>query len=163
MTQPEDYTTRLQQLLDRWNAGDKSAIDEIISHSQEWLRRMASKMLATKPHVGRWNQTGDLLQNALLRLHRALKDVSPESTRDFYGLAALQIRRELIDMARSLYGPEGLARHHQSDPGQADDDGAARPLYEKIDPATDVANQSEMTNFLKALAASLRKNAKCSN
>ena len=141
------YTTRLQGLLDRWSAGDESAMDEIIVHSQDRLRRMASRMLAAKPHVGRWNQTDDVLQNALVRLHRSLKAVKPDSKRAFTGLAAIQIRRELIDMARSLYGPEGHGRHHKSDPGEADSGGNASPLYDGVDPATDVVGQLEMVEF----------------
>src|SRR5260370_477424 len=96
MADPQGYTTRLQGLLERWAQGDDSAIDEIIAHSQDRLRRMAHRMLAGKPHVGRWNQTDDLLQNALVRLHRALKAVKPDSKPAFNGLAATQIRRELI-------------------------------------------------------------------
>ena len=119
----------------------------MIVHSQDQLRRMASRMLAGKPHVGRWHQTDDVLQNALIRLHRSLKVVKPDSKRAFTGLAATQIRRELIDMARSLYGPEGHGRHHKSDPGAADPEGNARPLYEKADPATDVICQLEMAEF----------------
>ena len=147
MTESQSYTTRLQSLLDRWSAGDESAIDEIIVHSQDRLRRMASRMLAAKPHVGRWNQTDDVLQNSLVRLHRSLKAVKPDSTRAFNGLAATQIRRELIDMARSLYGPKGHGRHHKSDPGQADPEGNVPPLYEAADPATDVVCQVEMAEF----------------
>jgi RNA polymerase sigma-70 factor (ECF subfamily) len=36
----------------------------------------------------------------MLRLMNALRDVRPASTRGFQGLAALQVRRELIDLAR---------------------------------------------------------------
>lgn len=147
MTEQNGYTTRLQNLLDRWSAGDEKAIDEIIVHSQDQLRRIASRMLAAKPHVGRWNLTDDVLQNSLIRLHRSLKVVKPDSKRAFIGLAATQIRRELIDMARSLYGPEGHGRHHKSDPGQADPDGNAHPLYEEADPADDVIDQLEMVEF----------------
>ena len=49
MSDTEGYTTRLQGLLDRWNAGDETAIEEMIVHSQDRLRRMASRMLAAKP------------------------------------------------------------------------------------------------------------------
>lgn len=143
MTGQEGYTTRLQSLLVRWSAGDEEVIDEIIVHSQGQLRRIASRMLAAKPHVGRWNQTDDVLQNSLIRLHRSLKAVKPESKRAFIGLAAVQIRRELIDMARSLYGPEGHGRHHKSDPGQAN----SRPLYEAAAPSDDVVGQLELAEF----------------
>lgn len=70
---------------------------------------MARRMLKKYPGVGRWSDTDDLLQESLLRLHRALATVSPETPRKFYGLAAIQIRRELIDLARRFFGPEGLA------------------------------------------------------
>jgi RNA polymerase sigma-70 factor (ECF subfamily) len=64
--------------------------------------------------VRRWEQTDDVLQNAVLRLCRALQDVQPQTPRDFLGLATLQIRRELIDLARHYYGAAGLGAHHAS-------------------------------------------------
>src|SRR5262249_18562388 len=48
----------------------------------------------------RYEDTDDVLQNALLRLLRALRDTPPESVPQFFRLAALQIRRELLDLAR---------------------------------------------------------------
>ena len=147
MTDQPGYTTHLQGLLDRWNAGDESAIEEIIAHSQGRLRRMASVMLQKKPHNARWVETGDVLQSALIRLDRALKAVKPDSVRAFHGLAATQIRRELIDLARKLYGPEGHARHHQTDPGAANPEGNPRPLYEPADSATDAVGQTDMAEF----------------
>ena len=57
-------------------------------------------MLRGYPLVRRWEQTDDVLQNAMLRLYRALADVTPDSLRHFYNLAALQIRRELLDLAK---------------------------------------------------------------
>ncbi len=38
-------------------------------------------------------------RTALIRLTRALGEVTPQSVRDFYRLAAEQIRRELLDLA----------------------------------------------------------------
>jgi RNA polymerase sigma factor (sigma-70 family) len=147
MADSQGYTTRLQGLLDRWAEGDATAIAEIIAHSQDRLRRMAHRMLAEKPYVQRWNQSDDVLQNALIRLHRALKAVKPESKAAFNALAATQIRRELIDMARQLFGPEGHGRHHQSDPGVADSDGQQRPLYEAAGSVTDPFDAREMAQF----------------
>jgi RNA polymerase sigma-70 factor (ECF subfamily) len=53
----------------------------------------------------------------MLRLHRALAQVKPESASQFYGLAVAQIRRELIDLARHHYGAEGQGAHHHTDGG----------------------------------------------
>lgn len=71
-------------------------------------------MLRRYPDVQRWVQTGDVLQNSLLRLLRALEQIRPHSVRDFFGLAGEQMRRELLDLARHFNGPEGMAAHHVS-------------------------------------------------
>jgi RNA polymerase sigma-70 factor (ECF subfamily) len=78
-------------------------------------------MLKGYPHVCRWEQTDDVLQNALMRLYRALADVRPESLRHFYSLAALQIRRELLDLSKHYFGPEGQAAKHHTNGGEATD------------------------------------------
>ena len=51
----------------------------------------------------------------MTRLHRSLAKIQPKTVRHFDNLAATQIRRELIDLARSYYGPEGLAANHHTD------------------------------------------------
>jgi len=82
-------------------------------------------MLQRYPQVKRWEETDDILQAALMRLHRSLKEVHPQTTREFYGLAATQIRRSLIDLVRHHYGPQGQGAHHHSQGGgkAADDSG----------------------------------------
>ncbi|MBX7104790.1 MAG: sigma-70 family RNA polymerase sigma factor [Gemmataceae bacterium] len=94
--------------------GDRAARNEVIRRAQRRLERIAKRMIRNFPNVNRWANFEDVLQNALIRLLRALETVTPTSTREFYGLAARQIRRELIDMARSLSGPHGLAANHAS-------------------------------------------------
>jgi RNA polymerase sigma factor (sigma-70 family) len=54
------------------------------------------------------------LQNALLRLLRSLQNVTPASTREFLGLAAVETRRELLDLGRHFYGRRGLGANHAS-------------------------------------------------
>jgi RNA polymerase sigma-70 factor (ECF subfamily) len=51
--------------------------------------------------VHRWEQTDDVFQAAAMRLSRALKDVTPRDTREFFGLAARQVRWELLNMAET--------------------------------------------------------------
>ena len=64
------------------------------------LSRLARKMLRSYPGVRRWELTDDIVQNAALRLWQCLDAVKPASVRSFINLAAVQIRRELIDLAR---------------------------------------------------------------
>ena len=80
----------------------------------------------------RWVETDDVLQNSLMRLMRALEKVEVESPRHFLALSALQIRRELIDLARHYYGPAGLGANHESRAGV---DSKQRENVEAIDQA----------------------------
>src|SRR5688572_3766997 len=101
-------SVQLQSWLDRLAHGDLGARDEMLRHFCARLERLARKMLYCYPAVRRWVETDDVLQNALMRLFRALQEVRPETVRDFFGLAAEQMRRELIDLARHFQGPQGL-------------------------------------------------------
>jgi RNA polymerase sigma-70 factor (ECF subfamily) len=62
----------------------------------------------------RWEATDDVLNGAMLRLLRALEEITPDTPRQFFGLAATVIRRELLDLARHYYGPRGPGANHVS-------------------------------------------------
>src|ERR1700722_1336874 len=94
------HTTELHAWLDRIKAGDLAAREELLRSLCARLERLARKMLSHFPSVRHWAETCDVQQNAVLRLLRALEQVRPESVRDFFGLAAEQMRRELLDLAR---------------------------------------------------------------
>lgn len=115
----QGHTTRLAQCLQRLHNGDSDARSDLIEHACERLRRLTHRMLRGYQHVRRWSETDDVLQNALVRLHRSLAEVSPITPREFYGLAATQIRRELIDLARHYYGVMGCGANHHTDGGIA--------------------------------------------
>jgi RNA polymerase sigma factor (sigma-70 family) len=74
------------------------------------LRRIASRMLSRFTSSRRQEDTDDLLQNAALRLRRALNDVVLQSPGHAMALAVTQIRRELVDLIRRLRRrPDGAA------------------------------------------------------
>jgi RNA polymerase sigma-70 factor (ECF subfamily) len=75
---------------------------------------MARKALHGFPGVRRWEETADVVQNTLLRVHRALDRQVPATAREFLGFAAMLIRRELITLLRHHHGPEGHGAHHDS-------------------------------------------------
>lgn len=104
----------LSLLVERHQSGDPAAREQLIAAAVGRLERLARKMLRGFPGVGRWEDTADVLQNALIRLDRALRAVAPSSSREFIGLAAEQIRRELLDLARRHRGPHGMGRNHES-------------------------------------------------
>jgi RNA polymerase sigma-70 factor (ECF subfamily) len=100
----DDRTSQLQRLIDLLQQGDASARDRLLDGAYDRLPRLTRKMLKGYPGVRAFEETDDVLQNAALRLRRALVDVVPSSVRDFIGLAATQVRRELIDLARYYQG-----------------------------------------------------------
>ena len=110
--------SELDGLLERLRNGDPAARGEVINLACERLRRLTRRMLRDYPAVHRWSETDDVLQGAMIRLHRSLSQVRPESERRFFGLAATQIRRELIDLARHHLGPEGHGANHHTDGGE---------------------------------------------
>jgi RNA polymerase sigma factor (sigma-70 family) len=159
MADATDSTTEIQIRLDRLRAGDESACDELLEIARARLGRLARKMLQGYPGVRRWEQTDDIIQNVSLRLSRALKEVRPESVRSFICLGAVQIRRELIDLARHYEGPEGLGRHQISQAGPDDagtQSGPPDSPADTDDPAR-LASWAEFHDTIEALPEAERE------
>jgi len=116
---PSESPTSFTTCLERLRLGDVAARGELIARAQERLRQLAHQRLWDWPHLQRWVETDDVLQGALIRLDRALQVVRVPSSQDFVRLAACQIRRELHDLGRRFFGPEGLAVRHATPPVNA--------------------------------------------
>lgn len=99
-------------LLERLAEGNSTARELLLVHATDRMRLLARKMLRDYPGVQRWEQTDDVVQNVLLRLNRALHDIRPVTVRCFLQLAALQVRRECIDLVRHYFGPHGLGANY---------------------------------------------------
>jgi RNA polymerase sigma factor (sigma-70 family) len=99
------HTSQLHDWLDRIRAGDAAAFDELLRGVSGKLLLLATRLLRLFPKVARWADVEDVLQNATLRLMQALKVIRPDSMSRFYGLAATEIRRELLDLARKMFHP----------------------------------------------------------
>lgn len=118
MTNPALDTLWLHDRVARFRDGDRAAIDELLCAISARLERLAHRMLRDFPGVRTGSDTGDVVQGAMLRLMSALENVQPTSTREFAGLAALQVRRELLDLARH-FAARGVGSR-VADPGTAD-------------------------------------------
>jgi RNA polymerase sigma-70 factor (ECF subfamily) len=146
-------STQIQLRLDRLRAGDETARDDLLRIACGRLGRLARKMIRGYPGVRRREQTDDVLQNAVLRLWRSLEAVKPASVRDFIGLAAVQIRRELIDLARHYDGRNGPGRPRAGRGGSedsADSPAPPEPGTDTDDPAR-LAAWTEFHDLVEAL------------
>ena len=138
-------SVQLRDLIDRTRAGDRAAEDQLIRAILGRFRALACRMLKRFPAVEQWEQTGDVVQDALVRLLRALRTVTPPTTRDFFNLAAEQIRRQLID----------LARRHRRDlrsPEVDDHPDGNENENEPFDPAPSATDLERWEQFHRAVA-----------
>ncbi len=107
-----ENTVGIERCIERLRNGESEVRGELLNFAFERLQHMARKMKRDFDAVGRWEQTDDVMQNASLRLYEALDQVAIADVRHFYRLAALQIRRELIDLCRHYQGPLGQGANH---------------------------------------------------
>jgi RNA polymerase sigma-70 factor (ECF subfamily) len=142
-------TTQLQGWIDRMNAGDAAARDQLINHTCNRLHRLTRKLLQAFPRLQHWEDTDDVLQNALVRLFRALQAASPGTVRQYFSLAATEIRRELLDLTRHYFGPEGAATRRAVD----DAGSAAQPANDRADAAGDPARLMEWSELHRQVEA----------
>lgn len=147
MEKSSQTTVQLQALLDRQ---DEQAYEELLTIAAERLEKLARKMFRDYPRLKRWEQTDDIFQAATLRLHQSLTKVRPESVRQFFGLAATQIRRTLIDLARSYYGPAGTGANHDSSPQHVQGDSEQGDSGESPDKLAEWAEFHEQVENLAA-------------
>lgn len=146
---PEATDTQLQNLIELAASGEKSARQALLDHACDRLLRLTRKMFHGYPNLRRWEQTDDVFQNSLIRLHRALAEVKVESVRHFFNLAAVQVRRELLDLAKHHFGPHGIGANHHTDGQPADDAGGS--LHRKDEEPNDPAEWTEFHKQVESL------------
>jgi len=106
------YDLAVAECLERLAGGDTAARDTIVELVAGRLRVLAHRMLARFPNVRRWEETDDLFQNAALRLHRSLGQMRLAEPRSVMAIAATELHRELLDLARKHAGPMSYAANH---------------------------------------------------
>jgi RNA polymerase sigma-70 factor (ECF subfamily) len=132
MSESQFDTVLMTSLLQRWQNGDRSAADTLFLAVERRLEHLAHRMLRNFPRVRIGADSNDVLQNALIRLFQTLKSVAPSSTREFYNLAAMHIRRELIDMTRRFRGPKhSTVRHSHEVRGHRNDQDSGSDFLER--------------------------------
>jgi RNA polymerase sigma-70 factor (ECF subfamily) len=115
-----DGTTsiRIQGCLNRLKAGEESARDELLTVAENRLHVLTQKMFWPGQPLRKWEEEDDVFQEAALKLWRSLKAVTPATPYEFFGLAALQIRRTLIDLYRRVTRRKGFARFRSLPAGE---------------------------------------------
>jgi RNA polymerase sigma factor (sigma-70 family) len=146
---PVGTDTQLQNLIDVAATGDESAKEALLHYACDRLLRLTRKMFHGYPNLRRWEQTDDVFQNAMVRLHRALAEVRVVSIRHFFNLAAVQVRRELLDLAKRHFGPEGDGANYHTDGIPADEFGGS--LHDRAEEPDDLSAWSGFHTHVEKL------------
>jgi RNA polymerase sigma factor (TIGR02999 family) len=94
MAEPKQVT----ELLRRWSAGDRAALDELVPEVYQQLRAAARVRLASE-RAGHSLQPTDLVHETFLRIE-GYDRISWQDRAHFLAVAARTMRRILIDRAR---------------------------------------------------------------
>jgi RNA polymerase sigma factor (TIGR02999 family) len=89
----------ITHLLAAWSQGDREALDRLAPLVYGELRRLAFNYLR-RERPGHTIETGTLVHEAFLRLVDQ-RQVSWQNRAHFFGIAALMMRRVLVEQARS--------------------------------------------------------------
>ena len=146
-----ETTALLNICLDRLKNGDQRARDELVARASRRLAALAERMLRDYPRVARWEHSDDLFQRAAMRLHRSLTEIVPSTAEEFFRLAALQLRRELKDMARHYFGPEGLGANHSKSTPKSKRSVALSRAFDPHDSSSDPHKLALWTEFHSAV------------
>lgn len=92
----------LHSLIQRLQTGDLSARHTLISQSYGQLHRLVARMMRHFPIIEKHATTTDVLHECLIRLWKSLDKVPVSSPEGFFSLAALHVRRYLLDTVRSI-------------------------------------------------------------
>ena len=145
-------TTYLQRQIDRLKLGDLAARDDLIRHAGERLQHLTRKILHDFRRVRKYEDTSDVLQNAMMRMLRRLQSAPPTTVPEFFQLAAREIRCTLIDLARHYYGPLGAGVNEQPPPEALNSNGSASPL-EISDRRNEPSQLMDWTEFHRVVEA----------
>jgi len=104
---PSLNTNELNFWVTELQAGRPNAAEptfrKIVAKVDLFARRSIQKF----PRVERFVDIEDVIQNCLIRLLAAFREIRPNSRKHFYAVVNELIGRELLDLTRHYYGPRG--------------------------------------------------------
>ncbi len=103
--------------IERWNEGDARARDELFRFAEARLRKMVRRMLGDWTSLRPAADTDLVLQEASLRLLKALDKFTVDSPRAFFYLASRHMRFVLCDLWRERNRREAPIPFSQLDAG----------------------------------------------
>jgi len=149
-------TTAVQHSLARLWDGHEPARQDLFRFAYDRLLSLVRAKLNDFPRLRDWEDSDDILQRVAIRLHQSLDEVKPKTTREFFGLAALQIRRVLLDLARKVDASHEVSSIKQSGTGGFREP-HAKTMNEESGKPSDHAAWLEVHEVVQSLPAETRE------
>lgn len=139
--------------------GEPGAGPLLLAACQAQIEKLARRLLRGHREIRRGaHDTGDIVSLAWQRLAQALESVRPESERHLMALAAMQVRRTVIDLARKFGGPRSPVKNQVTNVVARD--GQMIELVKEAAEASEGLDTLDMTTFheeVERLPAELRQ------
>jgi RNA polymerase sigma factor (sigma-70 family) len=97
-----ETSTSVREILLQIRQGEQTAVGRLFDHVMDRLRILSHKLFLARKDLHHFGDGDDLLQDSLIRLHRAVLELKPDTTRAFMALALQHVRWALRDLARDM-------------------------------------------------------------
>jgi RNA polymerase sigma factor (sigma-70 family) len=101
-----ESSTGLRDLLARVRVGEPGAGEALFTHCLERIKVLSHRLFQSRKDLQHFEESDDLLQKTLVRLHRAIQVLKPETTRAFMSIALQNMRWALRDLSREMHSRE---------------------------------------------------------
>jgi RNA polymerase sigma factor (sigma-70 family) len=98
-----ESSTNVRDLLGKVTQQEAGATDLLFQHCMERMRVLAHRLFQSRKDLHLFEESDDLLQKTLVRLHRAIHVLKPSTTRAFMTIALQNMRWALKDLARDMH------------------------------------------------------------
>ncbi len=141
-----EHSTNINCLLAKIAAKEPKAKEELIAHSLDRLRKLSRKMFRKHPNLCTLEETDDIVQKLVIRIHKTLENLQPEDTASYFKLASQNLRWVLQDLARS-----SIARNKAKNSGDMSTSTRRGELLNTKDPDGGPSNYAEWTDFYEKI------------
>lgn len=97
-----ETSTTIRDILSQVGKGEPTAVDRLFAHVMDRLRILSHSLFRARKDLHHFEEGDDLLQEASIRLHHAVQELKPDTTRAFMALALQHVRWALRDLARDM-------------------------------------------------------------
>lgn len=98
-----ESSTNVRDLLGKVTQQEAGATDLLFQHCMERIRILAHRLFQSRKDLHLFEESDDLLQKTLVRLHRAIQVLKPVTTRAFMTIALQNMRWALKDLSRDMH------------------------------------------------------------